>query len=222
MGEARKAERKQQRIYKYAVNKQVKEYTKLNNEYATSQQQNLQEKAFIFGISAINEMFDYCIDILILNEKLSLDIKDHLQKQKTENILSNILRVQDENIKQEQLIIAFEADPFSNEVHSKIIDYIKQDIEEYIRLVKFIKCEDIILEICQTKCDDFNNENNKYVKIINLLDKEYIKSIISKANTIEEIEDSNPNINLSISKKLFYMDFNKVFDVFKVRNIIAT
>lgn len=214
IGEERKAEKKQERIYKYAVNKQVKAYTKLNNEYANSQQQTLQEKAFIFGISSINEMFDYCINILISNGKLSLDIKEHLQKEKADNILSNIPRIQDENIKQEQLIIAFEADPFSSEIHSKIMDYIKNDIEEYIRLVKFIKCEDIILEICQNKCANFNNENDKYVKIINLLDEKYIKNIILKANTIEDIENSNPNINLSISKKLFYMEFNKVFDAF--------
>lgn len=209
-----RTERKRENFVNKELKRVDKQLTNIADKDARELVQKFQESTFNYGILAICEMFEYCVSILIYENKLSFNIKKHLQKEKANNILSNLERAQDKNVKNEQLIIAFEADPFSSEIHSKIIDYIKDDIEEYIRLVKFIKCEKTILQICQKKCTNFNNENDKFVKIINLLDEKYIKNIISKANTIEDIENSNPNINLSISKKIFYMEFNKIFEAF--------
>ena len=206
--------RKRENFVNRELKKADKEILEIANKNATQNIQEFQEKVFNYGMLAICEMFEYCINILISENKISSNITKYFQNEKAINILNNLERAQNENIKKEQLIIAFEADPFSGEIHSKLIDYISDDLEEYVRFIKFIQYENIILEICQNKCSNLQDTNNKYVKIMNALDKNYVSNIIVKANTIEDVEDTNPNINLSISKKIFNMDFNKTFDTF--------
>ena len=85
---------------------------------------------------------------------------------KSTNILNNINRIQDSNTINEQLIIALMANPFSIDIHTKLLDIIQsdEDISEYIRFIKFLHFENTTLEICENNCRNLENEQDKYVK----------------------------------------------------------
>lgn len=211
-----RTQKKQQKVYNRMMSMQDRESAKMFKKALPPIQEEIYSQSKIYGINAINEMFDYCISLLISENKLKNDIIENLQIEKSTNILNNINRIQDISIQNEQIIIALMADPFSINVHSRLLDNLQstQDISEYIRFIKFIHFENNVLGICENKCTNLENEQDKYVKIINAIDENYIANVISKANTIEDIENSNPSEQLSISKKIFYMNYDKVYDTF--------
>lgn len=211
-----RTQKKQQKVYNRMMSMQDRESAKMFKKALPPIQEEIYSQSKIYGINAINEMFDYCISLLISENKLKNDIIENLQIEKSTNILNNINRIQDISIQNEQIIIALMADPFSINAHSRLLDNLQstQDISEYIRFIKFIHFENNVLGICENKCTNLENEQDKYVKIINAIDENYIANVISKANTIEDIENSNPSEQLSISKKIFYMNYDKVYDTF--------
>ena len=214
--EATRVAKKRQRYYDKQARLLERSTARDINNMAQHFQVQIQGAFYKGGILIIEEMFLFCLKILISNNKLSSLVLENLQSEKAENILNNINRIQDNNVINEQLIIALMANPFSSDIHTKLLDIIQstQDISEYIRFIKFIHFENNVLGICENKCTNLENEQDKYVKIINAIDENYIANVISKANTIEDIENSNPSEQLSISKKIFYMNYDKVYDTF--------
>lgn len=214
--EEMRTQKKQQKVYNQVISMQDRASAKMFKETLPTVQEEIYSKSKVYGINAINEMFDYCISLLISENKLKDDIIKNLQIEKSTNILNNINRIQDSNTINEQLIIALMANPFSIDIHTKLLDIIQsdEDISEYIRFIKFLHFENTTLEICENNCRNLENEQDKYVKVINAIDEKYIANVISKANTIEDIENSNPSAQLSISKKIFYMNYDKVYDTF--------
>lgn len=214
--EATRVAKKRQRLYNRDARLLENALNRDINKMAKNFQMKIEDTLYKGGFLIIKEMFLFCLKILISNNKLSSSVLDNLQHERAENILNNIGKINDNDTINEQLIIALNADPFSIDIHSKLLDNIQsdEDITEYIRFIKFIGFENTTLEICENMCTNLENEQDKYVKIINAIDEKYITNIISKANTIEDIENSNPSIKSSISKKIFYMNYDKVYNAF--------
>lgn len=224
--ETRRVEKKQERTYNMAMKYQNMVFDKSLNKHSSELQKEIQEKMYKYGILVIEEMFDYCVDILISENKLSNSIREHLQKEKANTIINNLERIQDENIKQEQIIIALQAYPFSEEVHSKILEYITNNIEEYIRFIRYIKGENIIVKISISKHSNLiKDADNNYIKILRMLGENdtYYKKYI---NAIENnnLSDTNNSIKKDLVKNIykfndidnisFDKDYKYVFDVF--------
>lgn len=201
--EEERVNRKKEKIYNKTIHSASIELQKLEKDFAQEEQEKIQKDLYKYGISAIDEIFIYCIDSLIEENKMSSSVANSLQKQKSLTILQNIDRVLDKNIIQEQLMMAFKDYPFSKEVHTKLLKHITNDIEEYIRLVKFLKCEDVIVNIClENCCNNWNQESEKYLKVIKLLeDNTYLQKFIenlsiSKNNDIvQDIQNSQKLFN---------------------------
>ena len=193
-----------------------KDISKTINATAQTFQTQIQDVVYKGSMLIIDEIFLYCLGILILHNKISGTVLDNLQKEKANTIMNNLEQIQDEGTKKSQLMLALQSNVISKDVHSKVLDCIfdDKDLEEYIKLVKFIGYEDTVLELCQSKISDLYNITDKYVKLINLIDEKYMESLRLK----EE------RTNQSISKNIYKFSnteticFNKdcqfLFDLF--------
>lgn len=220
----REGDRKRQKAYNHMM-KDVDEVvlSKLS-EYSKQVQATMQKDLYNYGISAITEMFDYGGSVLISENKMSSAILDNLQSEKSNNILENLERIQDENVKQEQLIVALQIYPFSINIHAKMLDYITDYTDDYLKLVKFLNCENIVLKICIQNCSNITSPDNKYMKLRKILDEnnvyyqKHINNVIS--NTAPSSSSDTKEVAKSIYKfndtETFYFDneYKYVFDVF--------
>lgn len=211
--EEERVNRKKEKIYNQNVNAGYIELQKLEKDFAQEEQEKVQKDLYKYGILTIEGIFIYCIETLIEENKIPSSVVNSLQKQKSLTILQNIDRVLDKNVIREQLIVAFKDYPFSKEVHTKILKHITNDIEEYIRLVKFLKCENVIVNICiENCCDNWNQESEKYIKIVKLLeDNTYLQKFIENL-PISENNDIAQDIQNS--QKLF----NELKNIFSEDN----
>ena len=207
--EEERVNRKKERIYDRTINSASIELQKLEKDFAQEEQEKIQKDLYKYGISAIDGIFIYCIETLIEENKMSSSVANSLQRQKSLTILQNIDRVIDKNIIQEQLMMAFKDYPFSKEIHTKILKYITNDIEEYIRLVKFLKCENVILNIC---LENWNQESEKYLKILKLLgDNTYLQRFLEN---LPISENKNIEQDIQDTQKLF----NELKNIFSEDN----
>lgn len=235
-----KTDRKQELIYKANVKAGEKKLQPIMNKFIEKTQIDVQTNLYTFGILAIKEMYDIGIDILIEENKISNAVQEHLQKEKCSNILSNLDRIQDENIKKQQVLVALQLYPFTETIHSKILDFEIDNIKEYTRLIKFIKCENMVLNACVIKHTNISN-NEKYENILKQLDDNgnyyqmYLDKIrnqnenigntenTAKNNASNTKDNSNNLFNTKLyesedsKKQISYnLDYTSIFDIFYV------
>lgn len=233
-----KTDKKRQLIYNINARKGEKQIQSKVDEFVAKTQIDIQTNLYTFGILAIKELYDIGIDILIAENKISNAVQEHLQKEKCSNILSNLDRIQDENIKKQQLLVALQLYPFTETIHSKILDFEIDNIQEYIRLIKFIKCENMVLNACVLKHTNISN-NEKYENILKQLGNNYYQMYldkirnqnenigntenITKNNASNTKDNSNNLFNTKLyesedsKKQISYnLDYTSIFDIFYV------
>lgn len=211
--EERRVKKQQQKTFDRAMKIQDRMVNNMFNKEADNLRKDIYNTICKYGTDVIKEVFDYCTSTLISQNRLSYGINEHLKKEKAENILANLQRIQDENIKKEQICASLVAYPFSEVVHFYIFDHTKDEFDEYVRLAKFLKMESTAIDNCLKKCPDLKNSDDKYVKLINKLDPNYIQSIELDGETIREIE-YNASVNEVCAKKLFNKTYNETYNLF--------
>lgn len=233
-----KTDKKRQVIYNINARKGEKQIQSKVDEFVAKTQIDIQTNLYTFGILAIKELYDIGIDILIEENKISNAVQEHLQKEKCSNILSNLDRIQDENIKKQQTLVALQLYPFTETIHSKILDFDIDNIQEYTRLIKFIKCENMVLSACVLKHTNISN-NEKYENILKQLGDNYYQMYLdrirnqnenigntentTKNNASNTKDNSNNLFNTKLyesedsKKQISYnLDYTSIFDIFYV------
>lgn len=233
-----KTDKKRQLIYNINARKGEKQIQSKVDEFVAKTQIDIQTNLYTFGILAIKELYDIGIDILIEENKISNAVQEHLQKEKCSNILSNLDRIQDENIKKQQTLVALQLYPFTETIHSKILDFDIDNIQEYTRLIKFIKCENMVLSACVLKHTNISN-NEKYENILKQLGDNYYQMYLDKIrnqnenigntenttkNNASNTKDNSNNLfNTKLyesedsKKQISYnLDYTSIFDIFYV------
>lgn len=208
------------------INQKQSEVWKANYESGYNQlQYKLSEKAKIlnskinttiynYGIKIINEMFECLIHLLTLEEKMINPAIDKLDIKNAKNILGNLNRITEEDTKQEQLSVALENYPFLEETHKKLLDY-ELNIDEYIKLVKFIKYENIIYNHCINEINikisnKFKDTDIKYIQILKILKpKDYLKDIVDIISNNDLELENLENIILTLE------NIERMFGIFK-------
>ena len=214
--EERRVEKERERRYNWMVKMQTKEYYDSLNKGAKNLQEEIYRKMYEYGIQAIKEMYHYCIVTLINNNCLAEEVQEYMLEEKSKVILSNLERTNDGEIKKQQLVQSLKYSPFLKEVHSCIIEYINEnEINEYIKLINLLDIKEDIIGICTMKCKELKNEEDKYVKIINKIDSQYINSLHLDGPKISDYTVKEYDLNLGTSefKKLFNMSIGKVYDI---------
>lgn len=214
--EERRVEKEREKRYNWMVKMQTREYYASLNKGAKNLQEEIYKKMYKYGVQAIKEMYHYCIVTLINNNCLAEEVQEYMQEEKSKVILSNLERTNDEEIKKQQLVQSLKYSPFLKEVHACIIEYINEnEINEYIKLINLLDIKKDIIEICTMKCKELKNDEDKYVKIINKIDSQYINSLHLDGPKICDytIEEYDLNLGTSEFKKLFNMSIDKVYGI---------
>lgn len=220
----REGDKKRQKAYNHMMKDLDVEISNKIKNFSLQFQTTMKEDINNYGISIIKEMFNFCVSILISENKLPSSILDNLQEEKAINISNNCERIQDENLKQNQLIIALQTYPFLENIHAKIIEFMDNFTDDYIKLVKFLKCENIILNICIKNCSNITSEDNKYMKLRKIFDtnnmyyQKHVDNIFSNNKTFSPsyTQEISKNIYRFTDTETIYIDneYNYIFDVF--------
>lgn len=203
--EKNRVEKKREALYKQEVSKSFNQIDERFLNRAKFEQKKYYKEIRQCIENLIIPMYEDCIKDLATRGKISDNIYENLQTSKALAINENIDMIKDKEELEKQLMICLQLDPYVREIHAKIINYISDnDIEEYIRLIKFLNvAEDDILIIYLL---DYNNhiENTKCLTILKkLTDNMNIDRIVSGLLCRNEYTPESFQFDISYTEKCF-------------------
>lgn len=192
-----RVEKKRQKLYEVNVNKTTNEYLNQVMELCAQYIAQLEELDYNDIMETIDDMYKKCANDLVAKGKIS-PFNSYINDTAGNAIIHNIEvgNLTDSKIIKEQLIKALQIDSFNVMVHHKIIEYLHEsDIQEYIKIIKFLRFENGIFAIYSdnyTTSGNFNNElNNKCIKILKEVKEELQIEKVITATTNLKCTDNN-------------------------------
>lgn len=157
--EEKRVEKKRQQLYNENVGKTKNDYISQIIPLCYEYINKIEQLIYNDVMQTIDAMYKKCAMDLVAKAKIK-PFGDYTNSLKSNAILDNINKIDNKEIKKEQLVNALQMDILNPLVHLKIIEYITdEDIQSYIELVKFFKLENMIFYFYFENCANGEQKN---------------------------------------------------------------